>query len=70
MCQSAVAGMNGSSSRPQRASMRSSARADVSALELQVSANKYIRAPSPHTLLRNRTAAAPAFVGPDNQNPS
>ena len=34
MCQSAVAGMNGSSSRPHSASIRSSARADVSRLEL------------------------------------
>ncbi len=34
MCHSAVAGMKGSSSRPHSASMRSSASAEVSALEL------------------------------------
>ena len=43
MCHSAVAGMKGSSSRPQSASMRSSARAEVSALELHGPANQEVK---------------------------
>jgi len=43
MCHSAVAGMKGSSSRPHRASMRSSARAEVSALELRRPANLKVK---------------------------